>query len=71
MLELEYLTNKKGQLKAVVVPIKLWEQLFSKDNPATQGLSDVMEAYYLNQAMDEAKATPLLNRAEALTYLDA
>lgn len=71
MLELEYLTDKSGQLKAVVVPIELWKQLFVEDDASAQELSEAMEDYCLNKAMDEAKETPLLSREEALAYLEA
>ncbi len=71
MLELEYLTDKSGQLKAVVVPIELWEQLFLKEDASAAELSEAMEDYCLSKAMDEAKASPLLNREEALAYLEA
>ena len=49
MVEVEYLTDKRGQQKAVVIPIELWRQLFPKD---------------------DAQKTPLLNRKEALAYLE-
>jgi len=71
MLELEYLTDKSGQLKAVVVPIELWKQLFIEDDASAQELSEAMEDYCLSKAMDEAKETPLLSREEALAYLEA
>ena len=71
MLELEYLTDNRGQQKAVVVPIKLWKQLFLKDNASAEELSEAMEDYCLNKAMDEAKESPLLSREEALAYLEA
>jgi len=71
MFELEYLTDKSGQLKAVVVPIELWKQLFLKDDVSVEELSEAMEDYCLSKAMDEAKETPLLSREEALAYLEA
>jgi hypothetical protein len=71
MLELEYLTDKKGQLKAVVIPIKLWERLFLTVDASAEELSEAIEDYCLNKAMDEAKESPLLNRDEALAYLEA
>ena len=70
MLELEYLTDRSGQLKAVVIPIELWKQLFI-DDASTEELSEAMEDYCLSKAMDEAKETPLLSRGEALAYLEA
>lgn len=71
MFELEYLTDKSGQLKAVVVPIELWKQLFLKDDVSVEELSEAIENYCLSKAMDEAKETPLLSREEALAYLSA
>jgi hypothetical protein len=62
MFELEYLTDKNGQLKGVVVPIELWKQLFIEDDASAKELSE---------AMDEGKESPLLSRKEALAYLEA
>lgn len=70
MLELEYLTDKDGQLKAVVIPIELWEQLFVPDDASSEELTEAIEDYCLNKAMDEAKESPLLSREEALAYLE-
>jgi hypothetical protein len=71
MLKLEYLTDRSGQLKAVVIPIELWKQLFIEDDASAEELSDAMEDYCLSKAMDEARGTPLLSREEALAYLEA
>ena len=71
MLELEYLTNKSGQLKAVVIPVELWKQLFLPDDASIEELSAAMEDYCLNKAMDEAKDSPLLSREQALAYPEA
>ena len=70
MVEVEYLTDKKGQQKAVVIPIELWRQLFPKDDASVEELSEEMEDYCLSKAMDESQKTPLLNRKEALAYLE-
>jgi len=70
MFEVEYLTDKSGQQKAVVLPIKLWRQLFPKDDTSIKELSEEIEDYCLSKAMDEAKKTPLLNHKEALAYLE-
>ncbi|MEW5767332.1 MAG: hypothetical protein AB1797_06850 [bacterium] len=48
MLELEYLTDKSSQVKAVVVPIELWKQLFIEDNAFAQEISEAMEDYCLS-----------------------
>jgi hypothetical protein len=71
MFELEYLTDKNGQLKAVVIPVELWEQLFLKNDASAEELSEAIEDYCLNKAMDEAKVDPLLSREEALAYLES
>lgn len=39
MIEIEYLTDKNGQPKAVVIPIELWRQLFPKDDVSVEELS--------------------------------
>lgn len=70
MFEIEYLTDKRGQQKAVVLPIELWRQLFPKDDASIKELSEEMEDYCLSRAMDEAQKTSLLNRKEALAYLE-
>lgn len=71
MLELEYLTDERGQLKAVVVPIDIWNKLFIKEKDSIEALSEAMEDYSMNKAMEEAKTTPLLTREEALSYLES
>ena len=71
MLELDYLTDGSGQLKAVVVPVGIWNKLFVKKDASIEELSESMENYAMNKAMDEAMATPLLSREEALAYMEA
>ncbi len=71
MLQLQYLTDQNGQTNAVVVPISLWRKIVPQDNISVQELSDSMEDYALNKAMDEAEKTPLLSREQALAYLEA
>lgn len=71
MVNLEYLTDKDGQLKAVVIPIEFWRELFPKTNVSAEELMEAIENYCLNQAMEKAKATPLLNREEALAFLES
>ncbi|MBU1599826.1 hypothetical protein KKG61_06965 [bacterium] len=70
MVEVEYLTDKNGQPKAIVLPIELWRQLLPKDDASIEELSEEMEDYALSKAMDEAQKSPLLNRKEALSYLE-
>jgi hypothetical protein len=71
MVNLEYLTDKNGQLKAVVVPIEFWQELFPNSDVSAEGLMEAIENYCLNQAMEEARETPLLNREEALAFLES
>jgi len=70
MIEVEYLTDKNGQLKAVVVPIELWRQILPQDIDSIEALSEAIEDYCLNKAMEEAKDSPLLNHDEALAFLE-
>ena len=70
MLQLQYLKDHRGQTQAVVVPIGLWRKIFRQDNPPVEQLSETMEEYCLNKAMDEGKKTPLLSREEALAFLE-
>lgn len=70
MVEVEYLTDKDGRPRAVVLPIELWRRLLPRDDDATvEELSEAMEDYCLGKAMDEAKESPLLSREEAIAYL--
>lgn len=69
-LEFEYLTDKYGQPKAVIIPIELWRLLFSSADISVEELIEEIENYCLNRAMDEAADEPLLNRMEALAYLE-
>jgi hypothetical protein len=70
MLNIEYLTNKEGQPTAVVIPIAIWRQLLPIDNASLEDLSEAIEDYCLNKAMDEGKSTPLYSHAEALAFLE-
>ena len=70
MFEVEYVTDKNGQPKAVVIPIELWKRLLPNENTSVKELSEGIEDYCLNKAMDEAQQTPLLSREEALKYLE-
>ena len=70
MFEIEYLTDKSGQPKAVVIPIEVWREFFPEENLSLEQLSDKLEDYCLNNAMDEAKETPLLDHNAALKYLE-
>jgi hypothetical protein len=68
MQNLEYLTDSEGKPTAVVIPIELWRQLLPTDESSPEAISEALEDYCLNQAMDEGKQTPLLDRAAA--YLE-
>jgi hypothetical protein len=70
MFEVEYLTDKNGQPKAVVIPIELWRQLFPQDETDLEAMIEQVEDYCLSKAMDEAQDSPLLNREEALALLE-
>ena len=72
MLNLEYLADSNGQPKAVVIPIELWRKIFpqTKASLTPDELTDSIEDYCLHQAMTEAAQTPLLDRADALAYLE-
>ncbi|MBE9140798.1 hypothetical protein IQ254_26970 [Nodosilinea sp. LEGE 07088] len=66
---IEYLTDREGNPRAVVIPIELWQQLLPQGGDSTEELAENLEGYCLNNAMNEAQATPLLNREEALQFL--
>lgn len=70
MFEVEYLTDRTGQPKAVVIPVELWRQLFPQDNVSVEEMVESIEDYCLNQAMDEAEKSHLLNCEAALRYLE-
>ncbi len=70
MLEVEYLMTKNGQPKAVLIPIELWNKILPKEEFSAEELSEAVEDYCLNRAMDEGQKTPLLNRDDALKYLE-
>lgn len=66
---IEYLTDMEGNPRAVVIPIDLWRQLLPQGGDSTEELAENLEDYCLNNAMDEAQSTPLLNREDALQFL--
>ena len=69
-LNIEYLTNQDGEVSAVVIPIDLWRKIIPNQEVSADQLADAVEDYCMNKAMDEAVNTPLLNRSEALAYLE-
>lgn len=70
VLNIEYITNKDGDVSAVVIPIDIWRQIVPNEEISVEQLADAVEDYCMNKAMDEAINTPLLDRAEALAYLE-
>ena len=70
MIEFEYLTDKNGKPKAVVIPIEVWQRITTIETVSEAELSEGIEDYCLNKAMDEAKDSPLLDRAAALEFLE-
>lgn len=70
MLNLEYLTNQDGQPTAVVIPIEIWRQLLPFENASLENLSNAIEDYCLNKAMDEGKKSPLYSQDEAKAFLE-
>ncbi|MGB0564784.1 MAG: hypothetical protein ACPGVO_23760 [Spirulinaceae cyanobacterium] len=67
---LEYLTDPNGNPTAVVIPIDLWRKILPQDETSLEAIAEHIEDYCLNQAMDEAQSTPLLDRAQALQFLE-
>lgn len=70
MVNIDYLINKNGEAIAVVIPIDIWRKLLQTDEVSFEELTEVIEDYCMNKAIDEAVNTPLLNRSEALAYLE-
>lgn len=67
MLNLEYITNIEGNTIAVVIPIDIWRQLLPTENASLDELTEAVEDYCLNKAMDESMNTPLLDRNQAFS----
>lgn len=70
ILNIEYLTNKDGDVSAVVIPIDIWRQLLPTEEASFEELAEAVEDYCMNKAMNEAIDTPLLTRSEALAALE-
>jgi len=70
-MDVEYLTDKNGNLKAVVIPIELWPKIIPIENINLDDLAESIENYCLNKAMDEAKSTALLSKETALQFLES
>ncbi|MEA5499437.1 hypothetical protein VB834_22565 [Limnoraphis robusta Tam1] len=67
--KLEYIIDSNGNQTAVVIPIELWRQILPQDNESIETMTENIEDYCLNKAMDEAKTTPLLSRDQAIDFL--
>jgi hypothetical protein len=72
MINIEYLTDQNGNQKAVVIPIELWHKIIPNQSENLDGeeLSEAIENYCLNQAMNEAQSTHLLDKETALKFLE-
>ena len=70
MLEIEYLIDKNGDKKAVIIPIELWKKIMPIDEDNLDNLPDAIEDYCLNKAMEEGLSSPLLDRESALKFLE-
>lgn len=68
--EVQYLTDERGRLRAVVLPAELWNRLLPRDEATVEELREAVEGYCLDKAIDEGRTTPLLSRDEALKFLD-
>jgi len=66
----EYLTDAKGRVKGVVILIEIWQRVFPETPKTLEEFEDILEAYVLNRAMDEAIDSESLSLDEALTYLE-
>lgn len=55
MLEIECITDKDGRKKAVVIPIDLWRKISPAKEASAEEISEEVESYCLNKAMDEAE----------------
>ncbi|XWK88680.1 MAG: hypothetical protein U7127_01050 [Phormidium sp.] len=67
--EVRYITDSHGNQTAVVIPIDLWRKILPEDSQSIETITESIEDYCLNKAMNEAKETPLLSREQALESL--
>jgi hypothetical protein len=70
MFEIEYLTDRQGHPKAVIIPIEIWRKILPDDRVSLEELAESIEDYCLSKAMDAVDNSPLLNRENALAYLE-
>ncbi|WP_308256308.1 hypothetical protein [Geminocystis sp. GBBB08] len=68
MKSVEYLTDINGNKKAVVIPIEIWEKIIPNEINNDDKLPEYIDNSCLNQAMEEAKLTPLLDAENALKF---
>ena len=69
-LAIQYLTDTQGNPNAVITAIAIWKQIFPENLNSVEMLTESIEDYCLNRAMDEALEMPLLSQAEALKFLE-
>jgi hypothetical protein len=69
-LPFNHLTDTQGNPNAVITAIAIWKQIFPENLNSVEMLTESIEDYCLNRAMDEALETPLLSQAEALKFLE-
>ncbi|MEB3250088.1 MAG: hypothetical protein VKK07_12180 [Merismopediaceae bacterium] len=62
-LAIQYLTDTQGNPNAVVIAIAIWKQIFPENLNSVEMLTESIEDYCLNRAIDEALETPLLSQA--------
>lgn len=70
MQEIEYLPDRNGKTKAVIIPIEIWTNLFPHEPDSLEEITETIEDYCLGKAMDEAQETPLLDIEVVLKYLE-
>ncbi len=58
MLEIEYMTDKNGQPKAVVIPIELWRQLLPDEDLSFEELSERIEMHFIRLIRSRYSAKP-------------
>ena len=58
MLEIEYMTDKNGQPKAVVIPIELWRQLLPDEDVSVEELSEKIEMHFIEFIRSRYSAKP-------------
>jgi hypothetical protein len=69
-LAIQYLTDTQGNPNAVITAIAIWKQIFPENLNSVEMLTESIEDYCLNRAIDEALEMPLLSQAEALKFLE-